>query len=150
MKQTFAILIVLIIASCKAQSFKLSDKSLAVGQIHTNYNILFALAKPELLADQCKLTLDSILTFLNTNSTYIIEIGVHTDFRGDDKDNKILSQSRADKLKDYFVNNGIDTKRIIPLGYGETNPLQSLKVQRGLGTDVKNVNRRVTIKILKK
>ena len=150
MKQTLALLLVLALACCKGQSSKLSDEGIEVNQVSTSYDIYYSLGRADLQKDQCKPTLDSILTFLNAHPTITIEIGVHTDFRGDAEDNRKLSQSRADNLKEYFVSNGINTNRITPIGYGESKPIRSLAEQNELGNDMKNVNRRVTFKILKK
>ena len=53
----------------------------------------------------------------------VVEIGSHTDIRGNSKYNKDLSQKRADAVKDFLVGNGIAEQRIIAKGYGESQPI---------------------------
>ena len=50
----------------------------------------------------------------------------HTDSQGSDSANLILSQDRADAVKQYLVANfGIDQEKITSIGYGETRPVAS-------------------------
>lgn len=57
----------------------------------------------------------------------IIEIAGNTDPNPisdpDDTANKLLSEQRAETVKQYFVLNGIDPKRIITVGNGSSNPM---------------------------
>ena len=69
--------------------------------------------------------LKKLLSFLNENETIKIEIGGHTDTRGDANDNQILSENRAKSVYDYLIEKGIDATRLSYNGYGETNPLNS-------------------------
>ena len=50
----------------------------------------------------------------------VVEIGSHTDSRGNDKYNLDLSAKRANSTREYFINQGIPSKRILAKGYGET------------------------------
>ena len=62
------------------------------------------------------------------NHAYInIEIAVHTDSRGDDTYNLILSQKRARKAKEFLTQMGIDNQRISAKGYGERQLLNQCK-----------------------
>ena len=54
---------------------------------------------------------------------YDIEIGSHTDARGAQSYNQDLSQKRAEAIKTYLVNSGIEASRLRAVGYGETRPL---------------------------
>lgn len=49
-----------------------------------------------------------------------IHIESHTDSRGNDSYNKILSEKRAQSTLKWLVDNGINTKRLSAKGYGET------------------------------
>lgn len=57
----------------------------------------------------------------------IIEIAGNTDPNPisdpDDSANILLSQQRADAVKQYFILNGIDANRIITVGNGSSNPM---------------------------
>ncbi len=67
--------------------------------------------------------LNKLFDFLVNNSTLSIEIGGHTDTRGDDKENLKLSNDRAKAVYDYVIAKGIEAKRISFKGYGETKPV---------------------------
>ncbi|MEX2597022.1 MAG: OmpA family protein, partial [Salibacteraceae bacterium] len=57
--------------------------------------------------------------------TIVIELAAHTDTRGSDKANEILSQKRAETCVNYLIERGIDPERMVPVGYGEKRPLVS-------------------------
>ena len=46
----------------------------------------------------------------------------HTDFRGDSRSNKQLSQKRAQSVVDYLIEKGIAPDRLTAKGYGESSP----------------------------
>lgn len=69
--------------------------------------------------------LDKIYDYLILNDNFSIEINAHTDTRGSDKANQILSQARAQSCVDYLISKGIAKERLLPTGYGEKKPLIS-------------------------
>jgi OOP family OmpA-OmpF porin len=69
--------------------------------------------------------LDKIFDYLQLNDNFSIEINAHTDTRGSDKANQILSQGRAQSCVTYLISKGIANERLLPTGYGETKPLIS-------------------------
>lgn len=69
--------------------------------------------------------LDKIYDYLILNDNFSIEINAHTDTRGSDKANFILSQARAQSCVDYLISKGIAKERLLPTGYGEKKPLIS-------------------------
>lgn len=77
-----------------------------------------------LLTTDSKNTLDTtLLVLLKKNPELILEISSHTDNAGSDVYNMKLSQKRAESVVVYLTANGIDSKRLIAKGYGETQPL---------------------------
>jgi len=78
----------------------------------------------------------------------IIEIGAHTDVRGSDHYNMILSHKRAKSVREYLVKNGISDKNVQSKGYGETQPLNHC-VEEGICKEKEyNINRRCEFVIL--
>lgn len=56
----------------------------------------------------------------------------HTDSNGSDSQNLLLSQDRADAVKDYLVRNaGVNVERISSIGYGEARPVASNETSEG-------------------
>ena len=49
-----------------------------------------------------------------------IEIGSHTDSRGNDNYNLGLSERRAQSTRNYIIDMGIDASRLTAKGYGES------------------------------
>jgi OOP family OmpA-OmpF porin len=76
------------------------------------------------LRPKSKEILDNLIEFLELNSNLKIEIRSHTDERGNDDYNMILSDARAKSVVDYLVENGIPRERLVPKGYGETLPAE--------------------------
>lgn len=67
--------------------------------------------------------LDEISAALELVEAVRVEIAGHTDSRGGDEDNMILSQLRAQAVFDYLVSKGADAGRFDVIGYGETQPI---------------------------
>ncbi|MDR0667179.1 MAG: OmpA family protein [Prevotellaceae bacterium] len=78
-------------------------------------NVLFDLAKYNIRPDAAK-EIDNLLAYLKDNPTLNIEVSGHTDCRGSYSYNLKLSQNRADAVKAYLVNKGIDAGRISTKG----------------------------------
>lgn len=66
------------------------------------------------------LELDKIVKVMNDNPTMIVELGSHTDSRGNAKSNQTLSDKRAKSSADYIKARITNPERIKGVGYGET------------------------------
>lgn len=75
--------------------------------------------------------LDLVLEYMTHKPKTRIQISGHTDNVGKPKDNKQLSQARADACRDYLVSKGIDAGRIETAGYGEEIPIASNGTEDG-------------------
>lgn len=53
----------------------------------------------------------------------LLRIEGHTDSDGKDADNQTLSEKRAMSVARWLVAKGIDCKRLLPVGFGETKPV---------------------------
>jgi len=92
-------------------------------------DILYDLAKWD-LKPQYQDSLQGLIKTLDENETIIIELASHTDSRGSDESNDVLSQKRAESVVNYLIDRGIDPDRLVAKGYGE-------RVPRRLAKDVK-------------
>ena len=93
-------------------------------------NVFFATASDKLLAQSNK-RLNDVVTILNENPTYKVQIDGHTDDQGKDEYNQDLSDRRAASVKAYLVSKGIAEGRLSSAGYGETKPVADNKTAKG-------------------
>lgn len=82
------------------------------------------------LRPESKKILDDLTNFLVLNNNIYIQINSHTDCRGSDDYNLKLSKERAKSCVDYLISKGIDPKRLMSEGFGETVPME-LKDDKG-------------------
>ena len=75
--------------------------------------------------------LDYVVDFMTHKPSARLEISGHTDNVGNKKDNKKLSQQRADAVRDYLVSKGIDASRVQTVGYGDERPIASNATPEG-------------------
>ena len=64
--------------------------------------------------------LDKLVQIMKNNEKLIIFVKSHTDSRGSDDFNLLLSEKRAKATIQYIISKGIDAKRISGKGFGET------------------------------
>jgi outer membrane protein OmpA-like peptidoglycan-associated protein/5-hydroxyisourate hydrolase-like protein (transthyretin family) len=115
-----------------------------VGQVFTFRNIYFDFNKATIRKESYPV-LDSIYQFLAENPTIVVEVAGHADERGGYEYNIRLTQARANAVVDYLVKKGINPNRLIPKGYGWTQP-----VIKGAKTEKEHqLNRRVEFRIIK-
>jgi peptidoglycan-associated lipoprotein len=67
-------------------------------------------------------SLDFLYQTLVDNPNIVIELAAHTDARGSDESNDLLSQQRAQSCVDYLISKGIEAARMNAKGYGEHSP----------------------------
>lgn len=95
------------------------------------------------LKPEGKAKLDDLASKLNSlNLEVIIAVG-HTDSVGSDAYNQKLSIRRAEAVKGYLVNKGVDAKRVYTEGKGEKQPVATNKTAAGRAQ-----NRRVEIEVV--
>jgi len=82
--------------------------------------------------------------FLKENPGYQVIIYGHTDSRGSAEDNKILSQKRADSVKEALIEHGISETRLTAIGMGEEHPIADNTFKAG-----RQKNRRIEVELIK-
>lgn len=108
-------------------------------------NNLFFGTKEYKIASESYPELARLARVIKNNPHVTAEISGHSDNVGDENFNLILSQKRADSVKEYLKSLGCPDERIISRGYGFTHPLVSNHTERG-----RYINRRVEIRFLSK
>ena len=67
--------------------------------------------------------LDAVAGISMLCDDYAVEIGSHTDSRGSDEYNQVLSQKRADSIRQYLLEKGVAIDQLTAIGFGESMPL---------------------------
>ena len=79
---------------------------------------------------------------LNQYPDTSIQVAGHTDSTGSEQTNKVLSENRADNVKNALVGQGVSPNRISTIGFGESAPIADNSNESG-----RQLNRRVIITI---
>jgi outer membrane protein OmpA-like peptidoglycan-associated protein len=111
----------------------------AQGMQMTLDDIAFAPGQPGLRAE-AKASLGQLVAFVNRDPTKPIRVEGHTDSRGSTNSNRVLSQRRADSVRDALIAAGVAANRISSVGLGEDQPVASNETEEGRAR-----NRRVDV-----
>lgn len=125
------------------ESTRFNDKEVKVGETVNLNNILFDQDKSE-LRPASQPELEKVVSFMLANPNAEIELSGHTSSEGNAGYNRSLSYRRVKTCKDYITARGIDSGRIIAIGYGPDKPVASNDTEAGCAK-----NRRVEMRIVK-
>ena len=75
------------------------------------------------LTPQACATLDGVAAWMKSNTTKMVLIEGHCDERGTNEYNLALGDRRANSVKTYLMQLGVDAARIYTISYGEERPL---------------------------
>jgi outer membrane protein OmpA-like peptidoglycan-associated protein len=123
-------------------------KVLTLNEIQTMINDVLVVKKvaferkSSIITENSYSTLTQIAKILNEHKNTKIEIGGHTDSRGEKELNKQISQDRANSVRDALITLGISAERLTAVGYGEDFPIAK-DDENGLS----EINRRVEFNI---
>ncbi|MFN8322569.1 MAG: carboxypeptidase regulatory-like domain-containing protein [Chitinophagales bacterium] len=115
-------------------------------------NIYYDLDKWFIRPDAAK-ELDKLVKVMKDNPTMEIELSSHTDCRATAKYNMQLSSKRAESSVNYIASQGVEARRMIAAGYGESRLVNKCQCEGTMVvpcTDTEHQeNRRTEFKILK-
>ena len=94
------------------------------------------------LTDSAKQELQNLLSVLLKFPNTHVKIEAHTDSQGDDAYNFSLSNQRAESVRIYLQESGVEASRLSSEGFGETRPIDTNETEAG-----RSNNRRVEFKI---
>jgi len=118
--------------------------TLGEGVIRILGTINFATGSDRIVGARSYDICDSLVAILAAHAEIArVEVQGHTDDRGGDAYNLELSQRRAEAVRQYLIDHGIDARRIVARGYGLTRPRVP-----NTNADHRAQNRRVEIHIL--
>lgn len=109
-------------------------------------NIFYDFNRADIRADAA-LELNKLLGVLKDNPSIKVELGSHTDSRGDDDYNYELSQRRAQNAVRYLVRQGVNPLRITAQGYGERELTNRCANDIDCSESEHQQNRRTVIKV---
>ncbi|MBS1590410.1 MAG: OmpA family protein, partial [Bacteroidetes bacterium] len=116
--------------------------SFRVSNVYYDYDK--ATLRPESVA-----SLDSLINFMKDNPSLSVEIYSFTDGKGADQYNKSLSERRAQAVKSYLVNNGVEDSRMIVKGFGKKMPAAPNTSSSGTDNPTgRQLNRRTEFRIV--
>jgi peptidoglycan-associated lipoprotein len=109
-------------------------------------NILYDYDKWDIRADAAR-ELDKLAQLFKDNPHMTFELGAHTDSRGGDNYNLVLSDARAHSAVNYLIQQGVDPDRIAAKGFGETVLVNKCKNGVKCTEEDHQANRRTQFKV---
>lgn len=103
--------------------------------IYFDYNMWY-------IRKESKVVLGRVVALMNKYPGMVIEIGSHTDSRGNAKFNEDLSQKRANSTREFIIQSGINVSRVTAKGYGESVPIIKCKTDDSCSEEEHELNRR--------
>jgi peptidoglycan-associated lipoprotein len=134
-------------------------------------NVYFEAGGFDLQGDTRK-ELERLLQIMLDNPTLRIQLGAHTDDLGDETENLVLSQIRAEAVMQFLIDGGVPPENVSAKGHGEEQPVVVDKnmasrykflregdvlssdfinsLRRGNQADARKINRRIEFTVLDK
>ena len=132
----------------KAKEISLGLGLFKEGDVITMDNIYYDSNKALIRKDAAR-ELDKLAAILKKFPMMVIELGSHTDSKGEAQDNINLSEKRAETAVDYIARKGIERNRMLAKGYGESILVNGCTDGVSCTEAEHQKNRRTTVKIIK-
>jgi outer membrane protein OmpA-like peptidoglycan-associated protein len=112
-------------------------------------NNIFFDSNKSTLRKESNLEMEKLLKLMQDYPDLKIEVAGHTDSKGNDATNLKLSQTRAQAVVTALSKKGVNAKRLVAKGYGETQPVAPNTLENGKpNLPGMQLNRRVELKIV--
>jgi outer membrane protein OmpA-like peptidoglycan-associated protein len=130
------------ITSLTRQLENLQLRETESGVVVTLGDVLFASGQAQLV-EGGQSSLEEVVDLLQTEPDKKIRVEGHTDSRGDAAANLLLSEQRAQAVRDSLINLGVAAERVTAMGMGQDFPIASNEDEDGRAR-----NRRVDVILL--
>ena len=124
-----------------AAGFKVNGSGCAITQNAVLAGVTFQASAAKLTSEGQR-TLDDVVAMFNGQKNFKLEIAGHTDSVGSEAFNTLLSQQRADAVRNYLIEKGVPADRLTAVGYGASEPVGDNGTEQG-----RAANRRVEFRI---
>ncbi len=92
--------------------------------------------------------LEKLVQYMKERPELVVELSSHTDCRGTDPYNEVLSQNRAQSCVNYIIKKGISKDRIVAKGYGEKQLTNKCSDGVNCTEDEHQANRRTELRFI--
>ena len=96
------------------------------------------------IESQASVVIEKLIKYSVMCPNSIIEVGGHSDSRGNEGHNYLLSKQRARTIANSLIKSGIQADRLVVEGYGESKPRADNSTEKGQA-----LNRRIEFKYLR-
>ncbi|MEO9868983.1 OmpA family protein [Ekhidna sp.] len=107
-------------------------------------NLIFARGSDQISSSSYQ-ELNDLATWLNENSSIIIQLEGHTDFAGNPDANMRLSEARVVAVQEYLIDQKVKKSRIFTKAFGGTQPVTQDRTD-----EAKVLNRRVEVRVIRR
>ncbi|MCF7824943.1 MAG: OmpA family protein [Candidatus Marinimicrobia bacterium] len=94
---------------------KVDEKVIVFGDTHFDF-------AQSSLTPEAQVLLDDDVQILKDNPSVHVRMAGYTSARGSEEVNQLLSEKRANAVREYLIEKGIAAERITVIGYGRTKP----------------------------
>lgn len=117
------------------------EKVLIFGDTHFEYG-------KSALALDAKSILDQNIQMLKDHPEVKVRMAGYTSASGTERVNQKLSETRANSVRGYLIQQGIEANRLTVIGYGKTNPARYEKYPKMIGSTAAKANMRVLFEVV--
>jgi len=117
---------------------EVKDAALCQGlfnELKGDSRVNFSSGRAEIRGSESFDLLNTLASAANQCKSFLIQVEGHTDSEGDAGYNQQLSENRANTVRAYLADNGVEVDRVTAVGFGETNPIASNDTREGMASN---------------